>query len=183
MSEGPIELRRGARLLGHLAWTEQQLHAVVGAWVLDTPEPAAAVALDRQALHHAWRAATLVDRLPRLRELPRDELVASPSDDVRVGLESLAATAGTGGRLAGLLDVVVPCLLGAYRGLGARLTPVADAPLQRWLPLVEADLLADATAVAEVRVDVSPGGTAPDAIRRAFGTPDALAGATGLRLA
>ena len=57
--------------------TRRRLHVVVGGWV-PTAEPGPAVVFDRLALHHAWRASVLVERLPVLRELPREDLLVAP---------------------------------------------------------------------------------------------------------
>ena len=84
---GPFDLLSSAGRLGSLAWTEARLHRIVGGWAPEADSADAVVVLDRFAMGHAARSVLLVDRLPRLRELPRDALVRSPG---------AAADAGTG---------------------------------------------------------------------------------------
>src|SRR5690606_4783887 len=75
---GPFDLLSSAGRLGSLAWTEARLHRIVGGWAPEADSADAVVVLDRFAMGHAARSVLLVDRLPRLRELPRDALVRSP---------------------------------------------------------------------------------------------------------
>lgn len=181
MTDGPVPLVVGARLLGHLAWVEQRLHGVLGGWVGTTTEPDAAVLFDRHAQHHAWRSTVLVERLPQLRELPRADLVAAPGPGVLDLLAVLASLTTTEERLAGTYGVVVPDLLATYRGFVTRLTPVADAPLQRWLPLLERDLATDAGAAAALRpgtTDDTSGAVAR--VLDALAVSEGLTGRTGL---
>jgi hypothetical protein len=155
-TDAPLDLLDSARLLGGHVWVERRLHEVLGAWSADASRPEVAVLLDSQALHHAWYASVFVDRLPQLRELPVDRVVAAPPGAAE-RLERLAATAGDRGRLTALVQDELPGLVDTYEGLLRRLTRVADAPLQRWLRIVLGDLerdLGDAAALlADLPVD------------------------------
>ena len=184
VTDGPVPLLVGARVLGHLAWVERRLHGVLGGWVASTPEPAVAVLLHRNAQHHPRRSAALGDRLPLLRELPRDQLVVAPGPGVEAALDGLGPIASTDARLDATYGVVVPELLAAYRSFVGRLTPVADAPLLRWLPVLERDLAADADAAVAPDLTDGPGhgpgrGDAVAHLRSALAASEGLAGATG----
>jgi hypothetical protein len=148
-TDAPFDLLGSARVLGGYVWVERRLHQLLGAWSADADRPDAAVLLDAQALHHAWYADVFLDRLPQLREVPVERVVTAPPG-VADHLEGLAGLTGTVERLAALVDVELPALVSTYRAHLDRLTPVADAPLQRWLRIVLGDLerdLVDATAV------------------------------------
>lgn len=150
-SGGSLHLIPSAHRLGHAVWLERRLHQVLGGWVATTHEPAATVLLDAHALHHAWFASVLFDRLPELRELPRESLVVPSGDDAAAALAELAdSTSVTVDRLDAVYSVLVPAVLEGYRVHAARLAPVADAPLQRWLRIVIGDLGEDAAAGAEL---------------------------------
>jgi hypothetical protein len=147
--DGPLDLMRNAALVGARAWLERELHEVVGAWVADAAHPAAVVAFDGLAMHHAWRSDVLVARLPQLRELPTDRVVVPPGAASVEVLEALRELGDDGARI-GAWTVVGGALEAAYVDHLARTTPVADAPLQRWLPLLVDSLRAD-LEVATVR--------------------------------
>lgn len=147
--DGPLDLMGTAALLGARAWLERELHEVVGAWVADAAHPAAVVAFDGIAMHHAWRSDVLVARLPQLRELPTDRVVVPPGPATAEVLAALRDLGDDGARI-GAWTLVGGALEAAYVDHLARTTPVADAPLQRWLPLLVDSLRTD-LEVATVR--------------------------------
>ena len=111
----------------------------------------AVVVLDRFAMGHAARSVLLVDRLPRLRELPRDALVRSPGAAADAVLEQLGALS-QGDRLAAWV-VVASALADAYDAHLSRCTPVADRPLLARLPAQLDRLRADAV---DARTRIGP---------------------------
>ncbi|UDY34413.1 hypothetical protein [Dermatobacter hominis] len=139
---GPLDLMSTAALLGARAWVERELHAVVGSWVGDAHLPAAVVAFDGLAMRHAWRSEVLLARLPQLRELPTDRVVVTPGPATTDLVAALRALTDDGARI-GAWSAVGRALEDGYAAHLARTTPVADAPLQRWLPLLLDSVRAD----------------------------------------
>ena len=148
---GPFDLLSSAGRLGSWAWTEARLHRIVGGWAPDADGAHVVVVLDRLAMGHAARSALLVDRLPRLRELPRDALVRSPGAAADAVLEQLGALS-QGDRLAAWV-VVASALADAYDAHLSRCTPVADRPLLARLPAQLDRLRADAV---DARTRIGP---------------------------
>jgi hypothetical protein len=147
---GP-DLLESARLLGGYAWAERRLFEVLGSWVPAATDPAATVLLDVQCRHHAWYASVWIDRLPELREVPREQVVVAPAGGFEGFLEAVAdAPASDLERVGALVGVVQPHFLDTYRRHLDRLSVVADAPLQRWMGIVISDLQADLDAGREV---------------------------------
>ena len=150
------DLLESARLLGGYAWSEQRLFEILGSWVPTTTDPAAIVLLDVQSRHHAWYASVWIDRLPELREVPRDRVVVAPAGGFGGFLDAVAAVPPSGlERVGTLVGVVLPHLLSTYERHLDRLGAVADAPLQRWMGIVVADLRADLDAGREVLRELS----------------------------
>jgi hypothetical protein len=158
-ADGPAtspDLLESARLLGGYAWTEQRLFEVLGSWAPAATDPAATVLLDVQSRHHAWYASVWIDRLPELREVPRDRVVVAPAGGFGGFLDAVAAVAPSDlERVGALVGVVLPHLLATYERHLDRLAAVADAPLQRWMGIVIADLRADLDAGREVLRELS----------------------------
>ncbi len=147
---GPFDLLSSAGRLGSLAWTEARLHRIVGGWAPEADSADAVVVLDRFAMGHAARSVLLVDRLPRLRELPRDALVRSPGAAADAVLEQLGS-AEPGDRLAA--GGRQPALADAHDAHLSRCTPVADRPLLARLPAQLDRLRADAV---DARTRIGP---------------------------
>lgn len=143
---GPVDLLSTAVRLGSLAWTEGRLHGIVGGWSRDAEGEDFVVLFDRLAMDHAARTALVRDRLPRLRELPRETLLVSPGEATDTLLDQLVAVAGDDARAAAWANVA-STLADAYAGHLARCTPVADTPLLRRLPALVDRLRSDASAV------------------------------------
>jgi hypothetical protein len=148
--DGPLDLMSTAALVGARAWVERELHAVVGSWVTDADDPATVLAVDGIAMRHAWRSEVLVARLPQLRELPVDRVVVAPGPATVELLEALRGLDGDDVRLAAWLEIGRG-LEDAYVAHLARTTPVADAPLRRWLPILVESLRADLDLAASRR--------------------------------
>lgn len=144
---GPVDLFSAAATIGSWVWAERRLHELLGGWAADAAAPVVVTTFDRVAMRHAWRAEVLTDRLPQLRELPRERLVRRPGPEIGDGLLRLEGQGDVPGRLAGWTAVATTLVTQYRRHLG-RATPVADAPLRRWLPLVLASLDEDLGAMA-----------------------------------
>ena len=144
---GPLDLFSTAAAIGSWVWVERRLHVLLGGWATRAGAPVFVTTFDRVAMRHAWRAEVLVDRLPVLRELPRERLVRRPGSDVDVELVSQDARGDVRALVAGWTAVATR-LLTRYGLHLERTTPVADAPLRRWLPMVITSLDEDVAAMA-----------------------------------
>lgn len=143
----PADLRTTARRAGAHAWLSARLFEVVGGWAASTPGSAGmALLLGEHTYHYAWHAELFRERLPELREWPRDEFVVpSPAGEAAIdALRSLGSSPVE--RAAGLYRGLSPRLLTAYDVLLGQAVPVTDAPLIRTLQLVARDARDDGTA-------------------------------------
>lgn len=142
----PQDLHARATRLGHCVWVERRCFEVLGAWSGTTEQPRAAVHFGTMSRRHGWHAELLSDRLPELASVDPEALVRAPGGGTEALLDELAACGPDGDGLArcvGMYRVVLPVLVGAYRGLMAHLSPVAEASLSRWLRIVVDDDLAE----------------------------------------
>lgn len=135
-----------ADLLGVRIWTERRLFELLGSWVTTTVEPAAKLHLAEASRRHGWHAQVWFDRMPQLssldpeaRVVAGDERLAELFDVFDVDADSVPADALTAVRLDGVVRVLLPRLVVAYRttldGLGA----AADASVARWSRLLLVD--------------------------------------------
>ena len=163
-SAGPaLSLDLQARLVGSYQWVERRLFEVVGSWVASEPVPEAQVLFDVYSQQHAWHAELFADRLPALDSVDPDTLVLPPSAEVDRMLGALAGvvpddhdsavggsligrgegsaapSGGTLPRLVGIGRVVLGRLVTGYTLHLRRVSPVADAPMNRCLRLVLRD--------------------------------------------
>lgn len=147
--------------VGNLRWAELQVFAVVGSWVVTTPEHEARVALDAVSRHAAWRAGMLAERLPQVGALASGVVTEARNDDVVAAVEEMAAVQSTPDRLVVLGDVMLGGLVASSLALVDTLSPVADAPLLRVLPMLIDDLGRDHALVSNLMADnVVAGGPA-----------------------
>lgn len=142
--------------LGQLRWAELQVFAVAGRWSGDDPDPAAAVAFGAVSMHAAWRARTIGDRLPPAGHLNVAVVTVAASPGLGSVVADLAALTATADRVAVLAEVVLPALASAVGDLLATLSPVADAPSLRALPLVVDDVNRDVALLAGLAVPTGP---------------------------
>jgi hypothetical protein len=132
-----------ARVLGGYVWLEERLFEILGGWVPEVPEPEAKLLLAGDSQHHAWHASLWRDRLPALRELDVDELVAPSRPALSALVAALSASPTTVEKLAGVYRVVLPHQVAAYQRHLDAASAVTDGPTIRALRLVLADELAD----------------------------------------
>jgi hypothetical protein len=135
-----LDLRATAALLSRHAAIEARLHAIVGRWAADEPDPAARLLLAEQAVHHGWHASLLAERIPAVD--PGDDRGGAGVDD---DLAPLAGRTGTLERLVALDVVVVPARVAGYEEALAAMARPTDGPAMRALRLVASDQRADAT--------------------------------------
>jgi hypothetical protein len=125
-----------AELVGGFCWVEGRLFELSGEWA-SQPEPGADpeinvyfAALSR---HHGDLAARWSDRLPVRAGVNPAALVVTPDGPEDANLSLLAQATDPLARLAGLVEVVLPDLLGAYAALLAHASPVSEAPVMALL--------------------------------------------------
>jgi hypothetical protein len=136
--------------LGNLRWAELQVFSIAGGWVGTSDDPAVAVTLSAVSAHAAWRARNLADRLPTIGEF-RAASVTVPTSDAMAGFPGeLVNLDGDLRRVAVLAEVLLPSLVAALNGLVEVLSPVADAPSLRIIPICVADLEADVGRLTDV---------------------------------
>ena len=110
--EGPLppspspDIASAAARVGAYAWLASRLFEVVGGWVPSTTDPAAKVHFATVSRRCADLASEWHDRLPRLREAPRDGLVRAPGPSASGLLDAMARVADLDERLAVLRAVL-----------------------------------------------------------------------------
>ena len=101
------DIASAAARLGAYTWLASRLFEVVGGWVASTPDPAAKVFFAGVARRFADQAATWHERLPRLREAQRADLVRAPGPSASALTDDLAQLADRNERVAALRAVLV----------------------------------------------------------------------------
>lgn len=136
---GAFTLEETARRLGCYRWIEMRTFEILGSWVAEVPEAEAKVMLAGHAPQHGWHAGVWLDRLPALAHLDAASLTRPANEAVAAFVEALAGAGGpdrTLEKLTGVYRVLVPYKIAAYAHHLAHASPVADAPLARWLRFV-----------------------------------------------
>lgn len=136
--------------LGNLRWAELQVFTVTGGWVASSVDPSVATVLSAVSAHAAWRARNLADRLPTIGEFRAPAVTVPAAASLEDLMTRIAAIEGDAPRVAVLADVVLPSLVAALGDLAATLSPVADAPSLRIIPIGVTDLEADIACLAEL---------------------------------
>lgn len=168
-----------AARLGAYTWIASRLFEVVGGWVASTPEPAIKVHFAGVARRLADQAAAWHERLPRLREAPRVDLVRAPGPTASALLDSLAQVSTPGERVSALRAVLVRWdeVLAAH---GKTMTAVRDGSAGLTLKWARAELADLLNASATLDSAVTVGTTTPSSTGGDCG-PDAFS-VTGLAL-
>lgn len=129
-----------ARRVGNHVWVERRLFEWLGSWTgVVLPVPEVTVFLGEQASRHGSHAELLSARLPRLREVDAEELVAPVDDEGRRFMESVMVEPDPDHlieALTGQYRVLLPVLLGSYHSLLESASPHADGSLARWLRII-----------------------------------------------
>lgn len=131
-----------ARRIGHHAWVERQLFEWLGRWSGTPTTPEVTVFFGQRAAIHGWHSEVLFERLPQLREIGAESLVAPRDDTVRRLVETLCSEPqpdGAVAALAGHVRVMLPLLLSSYRDLRSKASVVSDPSTVRWIGMVLAD--------------------------------------------
>lgn len=172
--EGPLppspapDIASAAARVGAYAWLASRLFEVVGGWVASTTDPATKVHFAAVSRRCADQAGEWHERLPRLREAPRADLVRAPGPSASGLLDAMAQVADLDDRLA-VLRVVLRRLDDVLEDHAATLDEVRDGATALTLRRTRAEL-ADLLA-RDVTVDtISPrsGAVAEDVDGRAI---------------
>ena len=171
----PLSLAESADLLGRYRFVELECFAQLGERAARCERPEVARYLSGAARAHAWRAGLLEALLPVSVGLPAAaELTVSPHPALGSALQELVA-AEDDSLVEGLLTVLYPAMLAAYRAHLERCSPFSDPPVRRTL---RAPRRRPWALCASTRADRSP--AAVPAARSLLSEVGAALGAGGL---
>jgi hypothetical protein len=131
-----------AARIGRHVWVERRLFEWLGSWTSLQAPPRFVVFAAESSARHGWHAEVLFDRLPELREVEAEQLVAPIDDRTRTAVDALCGPQEPEQvleALVGHVRVLLPALITSYRALLTGTSQVADASLRRWLGFVLAD--------------------------------------------
>ncbi len=126
-----------AERCGNYCWLENRLFELTGSWASApaTGDPELRVFLAEMSARHAFLAARWADRLPVRAGVDPAALVVPPTDRAVEAFDLLQAEPDLAVRLSGLVEQLLPSLLGTYAGHRADASPVAEAPVRAVLEL------------------------------------------------
>ncbi len=122
---------------GNYCWLESRLFELTGNWA-SVPAPGDSefrVFLSEMSGWHAFLAAQWADRLPVRAGVDPATLVVPPSGRAVEALDLVGAEPDLRTRLDGLVEQLLPSLLGTYGAHLADASPVAEAPVRALLEL------------------------------------------------
>jgi hypothetical protein len=128
--------------VGNYAWIETRLFEALGGWVATVPELDVKLRLGTHCYHHAWHAELWRKRLPELREMKADRVVAPANDDVVAFVEAMTepeASDLTIEKLVGVYRVLIPHKIAAYTYHLNATSTITDAPTIRSLKFILSD--------------------------------------------
>ena len=136
---GPIFRTIGdlAERCGSYCWLENRLFELTGSWASapSSGDPELRVFFAEMSARHAFLAAQWADRLPVRADVDPAALVVPPTAQAVDALDLLQAEPDLRARLRGLVEQLLPSLLGTYAGHRADASPVAEAPVRAVLEL------------------------------------------------
>lgn len=130
---------RLARTAGNFAWLEDRIADVTGSWVATIDDVDARLVLGARSHTHAWHAELWRERMPDLRGVDTNALVAPASDGVASFMETLASSTTTLERMVSVHRVLLPRIVTACALLLRGTNELLDAPTVRTLRLVLED--------------------------------------------
>jgi hypothetical protein len=150
--ETPVEATLGfsleemARRVGGYQWLEMQMFEILGSWVKTIPEHPVKLRLGADCYHHSWHAELWQQRLPELRELAVDRLVAPVSPQLMACVAAVREPQGqdqTLEKLVGAYRVLIPYKISMYTDHLRKASLVSDGPIIRTLTLALNDEMDD----------------------------------------
>lgn len=149
-SDAPaFDLASATGRVGTYAWISSRLFEVTGSWAAGSDDDRTTAELTGLSSRFAWQAGQWVDRLPVLREAPRDELVRAPGPEATALFADLEALEPIGLRLAALAAVIgrFDVVLAAHDAVR---NEVRDRSLGFTLQLIRGELAAIGTTLDEI---------------------------------
>ena len=143
---GLFTVEESARRVGHYAWIEMRLFEALGGWVATVPELDVKTTLGRHCYHHAWHAELWHKRLPELREMRPERLIAPPNAALEAFVAALTEPEApdlTIEKLVGVYRVLLPRKIAAYTYHLAATSRITDAPTIRSLGFILDDETTD----------------------------------------
>lgn len=170
-----------ARHASRLRWAVERLAGIIGSWAAGTEDARAAVWLATVARHLEQHSDGLEGLRPGYEALAEAARPASPRPEIDEALNGIAAAAGPAERLGIACRVLLEHLSAHCAALKAVTAAHADAPLDRVLEFLMADLRRDRSAGEALLDGLSADG--PAAVRSADAAASAesrLAAAGGI---
>ncbi len=162
-----FDLAASAGRIGGYAWLAARLYEVTGDWVPSTDEPWVKARLAEISARFAWQAAEWVERLPHLREAPRDTFLVAPGPSVAALFDEMADITATEARVSSLL--VVTEQLGALLALHEHgLDVLRDRSVGHTLRMIRRDLEELDAALVSIGGRLVTSGTPKQALDEAF---------------
>ena len=162
-----FDLAASAGRTGAYAWVAARLYEVTGDWVSTTGDPWVKARLAEISARFAWQASEWVERLPLLREAPREEFVVAPGPRSVSMIDALADLGETGSRLMGLQAVTARlCAVLDVHGRG--LDVVRDRSVGHTLGMVRRDLGELDASLSSIADHLVTKGTPQQALDEAF---------------
>jgi hypothetical protein len=159
----PFSAPDSARRIGMCCWFEQQVFALLGRWVIDTPEPEPKLVMLELSDHAAWRAQRWYELLP----------TAAPGADALVlGGEELdelilSAHGASGERRTVAKLIVAEALIGTLDAIVAdladRSSAISGAAVLRIARIARADIATDLERCRRIMVSAGMAGTGAEA--------------------
>ena len=135
-----------ARHASRLRWAVERLAGIIGSWAAGTEDARAAVWLATVTRHLEQHSDGLEGLRPGYEALAEAARPASPRPEIEEALDGIAAAAGTAERLGIACRVLLEHLSAHCAALRAVTAAHADAPLDRVLEFLMADLRRDRSA-------------------------------------
>lgn len=132
-----------ARQASRLQWAVERLGRIIGSWAAGTEDARAAVWLATVARHLEQHADSLKGLRPGYEALAEAARPGPASPEIEAALDGIAAAAGPAERLGIVCRVLLGHLSAHCAGLRAVTVAPADAPFDRALEFLMADLRRD----------------------------------------
>lgn len=135
-----------ARHVSRLRWAVERLAGIIGSWATGTGDPKAAVWLATVARHLEQHADSLEGLRPGYEALAEESRPGPARPEIEAALDGIAAEAGPAERLGIACRVLLGHLSAHCAALRAVTAAPADAPFDRALEFLMADLRRDLAA-------------------------------------
>ena len=149
-----------ARHVSRLRWAAERLGGIIGSWAAGTGDPRAAVWLATVARHLEQHADSLEGLRPGYEALAEESRPGPARSEIEAALDGIAAAAGLAERLGIACRVLLGHLSAHCAALRAATAAPADAPFDRALEFLMADLRRDRDVGEALLDELGPAGPA-----------------------